>query len=163
MAVAQQKKQKYVDKFRIQTPKFKIKDKIWLTFFNIITAIGNKKFGAKQAKYTILDNIKFHYFRLNTPPNIQNVFHVGKLCAVSKDFVFYQVSNDNHPNPSIINNENGTYEYDVEKHWKKRVAVTNIWWNGKIMLVLFGNQRQLGKIPLFWMNLKPNWIEKGVM
>ena len=50
----------------------------------------------------------FHNIQLNTPPNIRNVFHVDKLRAASGDFLFSQISNDNHPGLSIINNENGT-------------------------------------------------------
>ena len=62
----------------------------------------------------------FHNFRLNTPPSIRNVFHVDKLRAVLTDFFPPQISNDNHPSPSIINNENGTNEYDVEKILRKK-------------------------------------------
>ena len=118
--VAQKKQQEYADKFRIQTPKYKIKDKVWLTLKNVTTAIENKKFDAKQAKYTILEDMGFHNFRLNTPPGIRNVFHVDKLRAVSANFLFSQISNDNHPGPAIIGNENGTHEYDVERILKKR-------------------------------------------
>ena len=56
----------------------------------------------------------FHNFRLNTPPNIRNVFHVDKLRAVSKNFLFSQISNNNYPGPLTINNKNGTHEYDVD-------------------------------------------------
>ena len=69
----------------------------------------------------------FHNFRLNTPPGIRNVFHVDKLRAISKKKLFSQISDDNHPGPSIINNENGTHEYDVGKIPKKKAAATNIW------------------------------------
>ena len=80
----------------------------------------NKKLDAKQVKYTIFEDMGFHNFRLNTPPDIRNVFHVDKLRAFSKDFLFSQISNNNHPNLSIINNENGTHEHDVEKFLKKK-------------------------------------------
>ena len=62
----------------------------------------------------------FHNFRLNTPPSIRNVFHVDRLRAVSTDFFPSQISDDNHPAPTIIGNENGTHEYDVEKILKKK-------------------------------------------
>ena len=61
---------------------YKIKSKIWLTLKNITTTTENKKLDAKQVKYTIFEDIKFHNFRLNTPSNIRNVFHVNKLRAV---------------------------------------------------------------------------------
>ena len=62
----------------------------------------------------------FHNFRLNTPPGIRNFFLVDKLRAVSATPFFPQVSNDNHPGPTIIGNENGTHEYDVENILKKK-------------------------------------------
>ena len=61
----------------------------------------------------------FHNFRLNTPLGIRNVFYVNKLRAVSADFFPSQISDDNHPGPAIIGNENGAHEYDVEKILKK--------------------------------------------
>ena len=67
MAVVQQKQQQYVDKIRAMSFKYKIKDKVWLTLKNITTAIENKKLNAKEAKYTILENMGFHNFRLDTP------------------------------------------------------------------------------------------------
>ena len=62
----------------------------------------------------------FHNFRFDTPPGIRNVFHVDKLRATSADLFPSQVSNDNHPGPTIIGNEDGTHEYDVEKILKKK-------------------------------------------
>ena len=120
MVIAQQKQQNYIDRTKVQALTYKIKDKVWLMLKNRTTAIENKKLDAKQTKYTILENMGFHNFRFNTPPNIRNVFHVDKLRAVSKDRLFSQVSDDNHPNPSIINNENGTHEYDVERDLKEK-------------------------------------------
>ena len=75
------------DRTKILIFKYKIKNKICLTFKNITTAIDNKKHDAKQAKYTIVENIKFHKFRLNTPPGIRNSFHVDKLRATSRDIL----------------------------------------------------------------------------
>ena len=61
----------------------------------------------------------FHNFKLNTSSNIRNVFYVDKLRAISTDF-FPQISDDNYPGPTIIGNENGTHEYDVENFLKKK-------------------------------------------
>ena len=85
-----------------------------MTLKNIVTVTENKKLDTKQAKYTIFENIKFHNFKLNTPPGIRNVFYVNKLRAVSTEF-FPPNFGDNHPGPTIIGNENGTHEYDAEK------------------------------------------------
>ena len=54
-----------------------------------------------------------HNFRLNTPPKIRNVLHVDRLRAASKDFLFLEISDDNYPGPSIVNEK--TPEYIVEK------------------------------------------------
>ena len=91
-----------------------------MTLKNIATATENKKLDAKQTKYIIFENMGSHNFKLNTPPNIRNVFHVDKWRAASTDFLFSQISNDNHPGPTIIGNENGTHEYDVENLLKKK-------------------------------------------
>ena len=120
MAVVEQKQREYVNKSKIQKPNIKIKDKVWLTLNNITTAIENKKFDAKQTKYTNLENMGFHNFRLNTPPGIRNVFYVDKLRAISADFLFSQISNDNHLGPTIVCNKIGTHEYDVEKILNKK-------------------------------------------
>ena len=48
MATAQQKQQEYIDKFKVQAPKYKIKDKVWLTLKNTTTATENKRLDAKQ-------------------------------------------------------------------------------------------------------------------
>ena len=143
MAIAQQEQQEYADKSKTQTPRYKIKYKIWLTLKNIATATENKKLDAKQAKYTILENMGFHNFKLNTPPDIRNVFHVDRLRAASMDLFFSQIFDDNHPGPFIVNEK--TPEYDVERILKKKktgAAATNIWSNGKIILVLPGSQLQ---------------------
>ena len=120
MAVAQQEQQEHADKSKVQTPRYKVKDKVWLTLKNIATATENKKLDAKQAKYTIFEDTGSHNFRLDTPPGIRNVFHVDKLRAASIDLLFSQISGDNHPGPTIIGNEDGTHEYDLERILKKR-------------------------------------------
>ena len=120
MAVGQQEQQEYADRFRAQAPRYKIKNKVWLSLENITTTTENKKLDAKQFKYTIFENMGFHNFRLDTPPGIRKVFHVDRLHAASADFFPSQVSDDNHPGPTIIGNEDGTHEYDVERILKKR-------------------------------------------
>ena len=103
MAVAQQEQQGYADRSRAQTPKYKVGDKVWLTLENITTATESKKLDAKQAKYTVLEDMGSHNFRLDTPPGIRNVFHVDLLRATSMDHFPSQTSDDNHPGPSIVN------------------------------------------------------------
>ena len=67
MAVVKQNQQKHIDKFKIQTPKYKIKNIIRLTLKNITTTTENKKFDAKQIESIIFENIKIYNFRLKYP------------------------------------------------------------------------------------------------
>ena len=120
MAVAQQKEQKYADKFKAQTPISKIKNKIWLTLKNIATAIENKKLDAKQAKYTIFEDMGSHNCKLNTPPNIRNVFHVDRLRAVSIDLFFPKIFDDNHPGLFIVNEK--PPDMTLSASWKKKTG-----------------------------------------
>ena len=68
----------------------------------------------KHIKYTVLENINFHNFRLDTPTNIRNVFHVDRLRATSMDLFLSPNSDDNHPGPSIVN-DFLLLKYDVER------------------------------------------------
>ena len=120
MVVAQQEQQQYADKTRAQAPKYKVGDKVWLTLEDIATATESKKLDAKQVKYTILEDMGSHNFRLDTPPGIRNVFHVDRLRAASADCLLSQISDDSHPGPKIIGKEDGTHESDVERILKKR-------------------------------------------
>ena len=86
MAIAQQEQQQYIDRTKVQACKYKINDEIWLKLKNIITATENKKLNAKQAKYTILENMGFYNFRFDNPSGTRNVFHVDRLRAASADF-----------------------------------------------------------------------------
>ena len=47
MAVTWQEQQKYTDKSKVQAPKYKITNKVWLKLENINTTTENKKFDAK--------------------------------------------------------------------------------------------------------------------
>ena len=118
MAIAQQEQQEYADRFKVQAPRYKVKDKVWLTLENITTTTENKKLDAKQVKYTILEYMGYHNFRLDTPPGIRNVFHVDRLRAASMDPFLSQISDDSHSGPSIVNEK--TPEYDVERILKKK-------------------------------------------
>ena len=118
MAVAQQEQQEYTDRTRAQTPKYKVGDKVWLTLENMATDTESKKLDARNAKYAMLEDMGFHNFRLDVPPGIRNVSPVDRLRAASMDPLFSQISDDNHPGPSII--RQNAQKYDVERILKKR-------------------------------------------
>ena len=72
---------------KIPILKYKINDKIWLRLKYIITATENKKLDTKQTKYTILKNMRFYNFRLNTH-QISATFFTSINC-VQFQRVFY--------------------------------------------------------------------------
>ena len=116
MVVAQQEQRRYADKSRTQIPKYKVKDKVWLTLKNITTATENKKLDAKQAKYIIFEDIGFHNFRFD---GIRNVFHVDRLRAASMD-LFFLISDDNHPGLFIVNEK--PPNMTLSASWKKKAG-----------------------------------------
>ena len=91
-----------------------------MTLKNIATVTENKKLDANQVKYAILEDMKFHNFRFDTSPGIRNVFHVDRFRAASMNSLPFQISDDSHTGPSIINVEKRTQENDVERILKKR-------------------------------------------
>ena len=111
MAIAQQKQQKYVDRTKIQTLKYNINDKVWLMLKNITTATENNRLETRSRQNILFKNYKVSYFPVKHPAKYRQRFSRMQLQRIFSP----QISNDNHPGPSIINNENGTHEYDVEK------------------------------------------------
>jgi hypothetical protein len=77
-----------------------------------------KSLDAKYAKFTVIEIISSHNFRLDTPPGIHNVFHSNKLHLAGSDPLPSQTSDDSQPLPEIVNEEE---EYEVEAILNKRV------------------------------------------
>jgi hypothetical protein len=117
MAIAQQEQEEATNKYRQQSPLFKIGDKVWLNLKNVRTDRENKKLDWKNAKFTILETVGPHSYRLDTPPGIHNVFHSELLRAASTDPLTSQTTDDSQPGPVLVENED---EYEVEKILKER-------------------------------------------
>jgi hypothetical protein len=111
MATAQQTMEDVTNRRRQQAPSFKAGDKVWLNLRNIRTTRQSKKLDAKQAKYTVLEVIGTHSYRLDTPPGIHNVFHSQLLRPASNDPLLSQVQDDSQPRPEILEDDQ---EYVVE-------------------------------------------------
>jgi hypothetical protein len=78
----------------------------------------SKKLDYKNAKFTIIEVISSHSYRLDTPPRIHNVFYTTLLRPAVNDPLPFQAIYDNQPPPLIIRGEE---EYGVEAILNKRV------------------------------------------
>ena len=112
MATTQQTMENVTNRRRQQAPSFKVGDKVWLSLRNVRTTRESKKLDAKQAKYTVLEVVGTHSYRLDTPPGIHNVFHSQLLRPASYDPLVGQEQDDTQPNPEILEDDE---EYVVER------------------------------------------------
>ena len=78
----------------------------------------SKKLDHKNAKFTVIEVISSHSYRLNTPAGIHNVFHTTLLRPAADDPFPSQATYDNQPLPLIIGGEE---EYGVEAILDERV------------------------------------------
>ncbi len=65
-----------------------------------------------HAKFTVVGVVGSHSYRLNTPPDIHNVFHSKLLRLALYDPLASQVQDDTQPQPRLIQQED---EYEVER------------------------------------------------
>jgi Integrase zinc binding domain/Chromo (CHRromatin Organisation MOdifier) domain len=112
MTHAQQVQENATNRFRQQAPSFKVGDKVWLNLTNIRTTRTSKKLDAKHAKFTVIEVVGSHSYRLDTPPGIHNVFHSKLLRPASSDPLPSQIQDDTQPPPQIIGDDE---EYEVEE------------------------------------------------
>src|ERR1700722_1202685 len=75
MAAAQEGQEEYANRHRQAAPAYQVGQKVWLDLRNIKTNRPSKKLDARHAKFTVLEKIGSHAYRLDTPPGIHNVFH----------------------------------------------------------------------------------------
>jgi RNase H-like domain found in reverse transcriptase/Integrase zinc binding domain/Chromo (CHRromatin Organisation MOdifier) domain len=119
MAVAQQTQEDQTNQAREQAPRFKVGDKVWLSLENIRTTRLSKKFDVKNAKYTVLEVMGTHTYRLDTPPGVHNVFHTRLLRLASTDRLPSQRTTDSQPQPEFVDSEP---EYGIEEILDDRIV-----------------------------------------
>ena len=93
-------------------------DCVWLNLKNVITDRLCKKFDWKNVKYTVLEVISSHSYRLDTPPGIYNVFHASLLKRAAADPFLNQHQDDLRPPVIMMDREE---EWEVERILRKRV------------------------------------------
>ena len=112
MAAAQQRMEESANRHRDAAYTYRVGDKVWLDLRNIRTDRPSKKLDYKHAKFTILEKIGTHAYRLDVPGNIHNVFHTALLRPASENpFPSQEVSNYQPPG-QLIDRE---LEYVVER------------------------------------------------
>jgi hypothetical protein len=111
MATAQQEQEKATNARRQQAPQYKVGDKVWLSLENMATDRPTKKLDAKYQKFTILEALGSHNFRLDTPPGVSNVFPTRLLQLAASDPFPSQQQDDSQIGPTLIGDQE---EYEIE-------------------------------------------------
>ena len=112
IATAQQQQEEFANRHRQPAISFRVGDKVWLNLKNIKTDRPSRKFDDKNAKFTVIDAVNSHAYRLDTPPGIDNVFHVSLLRPAGSDPLPSQIVTE--PQPPAIVTDVGE-EFEVEK------------------------------------------------
>ena len=112
MATAQEEQEKAANRTRAQAPSYQVGDKVWLSLENIKTSRPCKKLDSKYAKFTVIEVLSLHTYRLDTPPGIYNVFHTRLLRPVKSNPLLGQRVSDPQPPAILVDDEE---EYEVER------------------------------------------------
>lgn len=85
MASAQQLQEAYSNNSRDVAPAYCVGQPVWLDLRHVKTDRPSKKLDMKNKKFTVLEKIGSHAYRLDTPPGIHNVFHAWLLRPAASD------------------------------------------------------------------------------
>ena len=90
---------------------YKVNDKVWLSLENIKTQRPNRSLDHRYAKFTVLEVLGSHNYRLNTPPGIYNVFYTRLLRPASTDPLPDQIITEAQPLGQLVDD---VLKYEVE-------------------------------------------------
>ena len=85
---------------------------MWLNLKNVIMDRPCKKLDWKNKKYTVLEVIFNHSYRLDTPPGIYNIFHINLLKYAADNPFPSQRRGDFRPPVIMVDREE---EWEVER------------------------------------------------
>ena len=112
LAAAQQRQEEYTNHRRNVAPVYQPGSKVWLDLRDIWINHSSKKLDAWHAKFTVLEQVSPHAYRLDTPAGIHPVFHVDKLRPASIDS-FPSQRNDDYQPPAVL--VEGEEEWLIER------------------------------------------------
>lgn len=121
MASAQQLQEEYANRNRDPAEQFNIGDKVWLDLRNIKTDRPSKKLDARQRKFTVMEKIGSHAYRLDIT-GVHPVFHVRLLRPAAADPFPSQITDSGVP-PAIL--VDGHEEWEVEEILDERTIDGN--------------------------------------
>ncbi|KAF4301806.1 hypothetical protein GTA08_BOTSDO10074 [Botryosphaeria dothidea] len=99
MADAQQEQERQANRQRNLSPAYKVGDKVWLHLKNLRTDRLSKKLDDKAAKFTVIEVVGSHSYKLDIPGAVHNVFNVDLLRPAGTDPLPSQVQDDYQPPP----------------------------------------------------------------
>jgi hypothetical protein len=111
MAAAQDDQEKQANNYRSQAIAYNVGDKVWLSLENIKSNRPNKSLDHRYAKFTVLEVLGSHNYRLDTPPGIRNVFHTRLLRPANIDPLDGQTVSEPQPFGLLVDDY---LEYEVE-------------------------------------------------
>jgi transposase InsO family protein len=112
LIAAQQRMEDIANRRREAAPEYKVGQKVWLDLRNIRTDRPSKKLDARHAKYTVLEKIGSHAYRLDVPGTIHDVFHTSLLRPAGENPFPSQEHLDYQPPAQLVE---GNEEYQVEE------------------------------------------------
>lgn len=119
MAEAQQEQERQANRQRNPSPAYKVGDKVWLHLKNLKTDRPSKKLDDKAAKFTVIEVVGSHNYKLDIPGAVHNVFHVDLLRPAGMDPLPSQIQDDYQPPPVQVD---GQDEWKVEAILGERIT-----------------------------------------